>query len=122
MCLSIFGLAFVFCDPAYPATYYVDQSHARADENSGAEALPWKTMNHAAKILQAADTALVKEGIHNVGASANWAVPGVNPSYSATKDDPITFRACPGHKVKITTSGGQAAIGSNGRDYIQWGA
>jgi len=77
-------------------------------------------MNHAAKILRAGDTALVKEGIYNVGASANWAVPAVNPSHSGTKDDPITFRACPGHKVKITTSGGQAAIGSNGKDYILW--
>jgi len=77
-------------------------------------------MNHAAKILQAGDTALVKEGIYDVGASPNWAVPAVDPSHSGTKDDLITFRACPGHRVKITTSGGQAAIGSNGRDYIVW--
>jgi len=77
-------------------------------------------MNHAARILRAGDTALVKEGIYNVGASANWAVPAVNPSHSGTKDSPITFKACPEYRVKITTSGGQAAIGSNGRDYIVW--
>lgn len=121
MWLSVLGLALVFCEPAHPATYYVDQGHARAhDENEGTEALPWKTINHAATILQAADTVLVKEGIYNVGASAGWAVPAVNPSHSGTKDNPITFKARPGHRVTITTSGGQAAIGSSSRDYIVW--
>ncbi len=121
MWLVASGLALAFCEPVHPATYCVDQSHARAsDENSGTEALPWKTINHAARILRAGDTALVKEGIYNVGASANWAVPAVNPSHSGTKDSPITFKAFPEHRVKINTSGGQAAIGSNGRDYIVW--
>jgi hypothetical protein len=101
--------------------YYVDQSHRLAnDENQGTEALPWSTLNHAATILQAGDTVLVKEGTYNVGASASWAVPAVNPSRSGEKGNPITFKAFPKHKVMITTSGGQAAIGSNGRDYIIW--
>lgn len=102
-------------------TYYVDQNHPRAsDENPGAEQSPWKTINHAATILKAGDTALVKEGTYSVGASANWAVPAVNPAHSGTKDNPIRLKACAGHRVMITTSGGQAAIGSNSRDYIVW--
>jgi hypothetical protein len=102
------------------ATYYVDQSDPRAsDDAAGTEASPWKTINHAATVLQAGDTVLVKEGTYNVGASPGWAAPAVGPSHSGTVDNPITFQACPGHRVTITTSGGQAAIGSN-RDYVVW--
>jgi hypothetical protein len=54
-----------------------------------------------------------------VGASPNWAAPGVGPVNAGTEDAPITFQACRGHQVTITTSGGQAAIGSN-RDYVVW--
>jgi hypothetical protein len=121
MWMVIAGLIFVFCKPAYTVIYYVDQGHARAsDKNPGTEALPWKTINYAATILRAGDSALVKQGIYNVGTSPNWAVPAVNPSHSGTRDNPITFVSCPRHKVKIITFGGQAAIGSNGRDYIFW--
>ena len=119
--LSVLALILALCSMARPATYYVEQGHpAASDENRGTETLPFKTINHAAKVLQAGDTVLVKEGTYNVGASANWAVPAVNPSNSGAKQDPITFKAFEGHKVRITTSGGQAAIGSSGRDYIIW--
>jgi hypothetical protein len=102
------------------ATYYVDQDHPRAsDKNSGAEDSPWNTINHAATVLRAGDTVLVNEGIYDVGASANWAVPAVGPIHAGTAAAPITFQAHPGHRVTITTSGGQAAIGSN-RDYVVW--
>jgi hypothetical protein len=105
---------------ASAATYYVDRSHPRAsDENPGTEDSPWKTINHAATVLRAGDTVLVKEGTYNVGASPGWAAPAVGPVHAGTADAPITFRACLGHRVTITTSGGQAAIGSN-RDYVVW--
>jgi len=98
----------------------VDQHHPRAsDENAGTGESPWKTINHAAAVLQAGDTVLVKEGIYNVGASPDWAAPAVGPAHAGTADAPITFRACRGHRVTITTSGGQAAIGSN-RDHVVW--
>jgi hypothetical protein len=117
----VFGLALMFCGPVRPATYHVDQSHAQAnDDNPGTEALPWKTINHAATVLKAGDTVLVKKGTYNVGASPSWAVPAVNPSHSGTQCDPIKFKAHLGHAVQITTTGGQAAIGSNSRDYIVW--
>jgi len=119
--LSVPALAFVFCCSVRAATYYVDQSHPQAsDNNTGTEALAWKTINHAAVVLQAGDTVLVKEGTYNVGASSGWAVPAVNPSRSGTPDNPITFKAYAGHKVTITTSGGQAAIGSGNQNYIVW--
>lgn len=121
MVLSVLASAFAISPSVRAVTYYVDQSHPLgSDNNPGTEALPWKTINHAATVLQAGDTALVKEGTYDVGASPGWAVPAVNPSHSGTPDNPITFRAYPGHKVTITTSGGQAAIGSAGKDYIVW--
>jgi len=120
--LTVLGvLAFVSCSAVQAMTYYVDQRHpGGSDNNPGTEALPWKTINHGATVLQAGDTALVKEGTYNVGASPTWAVPAVNPSHSGTQDNPITLRVCSGHKVTITTSGGQAAIGSSNNDYIVW--
>ena len=113
--------AAVWSEWACAAVYYVDQNHKQAnDDNAGTESSPWKTINHAAGVLSAGDTVIVKQATYNVGASANWAVPAVNPSRSGTKDSPITFRAYPGDQVIVTTSGGQAAIGSSGRDYIIW--
>ena len=101
--------------------YFVDQNNPNAsDENFGTEEEPWETINHAAEVLQAGDTVLVREGVYNVGSSPSWSTPAVTPSNSGTPGNPITFKAYPGDQVTITTSGGQAAIGSNGRDYIIW--
>jgi hypothetical protein len=102
------------------ATYYVDRNHPQAsDDNPGSHESPWLSINHAATVLRAGDTVLVKEGTYDVGASPDWAAPAVGPLHSGTADAPITLKACPGHRVTITTSGGQAAIGSN-RDYVVW--
>ncbi|MBL7041259.1 MAG: right-handed parallel beta-helix repeat-containing protein [Pirellulaceae bacterium] len=118
--LSLTALAFVLSRPLPAETYYVDQSNPHSsDNNAGTEALPWKTINHAATVLRAGDTVLIKEGTYDVGASTGWADPAVGPSHAGTAEEPITFKACPGQKVTITTSGGQAAIGS-GRDYAVW--
>lgn len=118
--LSLMTLGRAFPGSLPAATYYVDQGHPQAsDHNAGTEASPWGTINHAATVLRAGDTVLVKEGTYNVGASSGWAAPAVAPAHRGTKENPITFKACPGHEVTITTSGGQAAIGS-GRDYVVW--
>ena len=43
--------------------YIVDQKHPQAaDTNPGTESLPWKTIAHAAKTLQAGDIARIKAG------------------------------------------------------------
>ena len=118
--LSSMALGAGLSRPLSAGTYYVDQKHTRAsDENAGTEKSPWKTINHAATALRAGDTVLVKEGTYDVGASPNWAAPAVGPVHAGTADSPITFQAHPGHRVTITTSGGQAAIGSN-RDFVVW--
>jgi len=118
--LTAMVLAISVSAPLLAATYYVDQDHPRAnDKNAGTEESPWKTIHHAAGLLRAGDTVLVKQGTYDVEASENWAVPAVAPTNAGTTDAPITFQACPGHQVTITTSGGQAAIGSN-RDYVVW--
>jgi len=119
--LSSLALAFVFSGSIRAETYFVDQNDPQAsDINPGTQTLPWKTINHAATLLRAGDTVFVKQGTYNVGASSEWAVPAVNPFHSGTPDNPITFRVCRGHRVMVTTSGGQAAIGSSNRDYIVW--
>lgn len=118
--LIFMALVVLFSGTVAARTYYVDQNDPRArDKNAGTEAAPWKTLNHAATVLRAGDTVRVAEGTYNVGASPNWASPAVGPAHAGTADAPITFRACPGHRVTIETSGGQAAIGSN-RDYVVW--
>ena len=118
--LGSVALATVLCGSLSAATYFVDQNHPRAsDENSGTAQSPWKTIHHAATVLQAGDTVVVKAGTYDVGASPSWAAPAVGPVHPGTAEAPITFRACRGHLVTITTSGGQAAIGSN-RDYVVW--
>jgi hypothetical protein len=118
--LTLIAFAAVPSGSLAASTYYVDQSHPRAgDKNAGTETSPWKTINHAATVLRAGDTVLAKEGTYNVGTSPGWAAPAVGPARAGTKDRPITFQACPGHRVTITTAGGQAAIGSN-RDYVVW--
>ena len=116
----------IWFDPSYDSCptgnfYFVDQNNPQAsDENPGTEDLPWKTINHAAEVLQAGDTVLVRGGVYNVGSSPSWSTPAVTPSNSGTPGNPITFKAYPGNQVTITTSGGQAAIGSNGKNYIVW--
>ena len=72
--LGSMALALVLSGPLRAATYYVDRSHPQAsDAAAGTEASPWKTINHAATVLRAGDTVLVKEGTYNVGASPGWA-------------------------------------------------
>ncbi|MBN2269474.1 MAG: right-handed parallel beta-helix repeat-containing protein [Sedimentisphaerales bacterium] len=63
--LVVPGLASVFCEPVYSATYYVDQSHAGgSDENPGSEAKPLRTVQKAADIARAGDTILVRSGVY----------------------------------------------------------
>jgi hypothetical protein len=95
--LTAMPLAAALSGPVSAATYYVDQDHPQAsDDNAGTEESPWKTINHAAKVLRAGDTVVVKKGIYDVGVSANWATPAVAPVNAGTVDAPITFQACRG--------------------------
>lgn len=115
MSLLIFSL-FAFC--AHAATYYVDQSHPSAsDLNPGTETLPWKTPNKAAQTIKAGDTVLIKSGEYNVGVGT-WYSPALNPANSGTAQNPIIFKAYPGHRVKLVAT--IKVVGSYQRNYIIW--
>jgi hypothetical protein len=88
-------------------TYVVDiENPAASDNNPGTEALPWKTIYKAAATL-----------------NCSWTTPALNPARSGTADNPIAFRAYPGHRPLLTnsvTDYGCPTIGAKDRDYIIW--
>ncbi|MCK4623721.1 MAG: right-handed parallel beta-helix repeat-containing protein [Phycisphaerae bacterium] len=85
--------------------YYVAKNGS--DSNPGTEAKPWLTMNKAAATLVAGDTAYVKKGTY---------APIKSFANSGTKGNLITFRAYPGHNVKIELGGNNLTIN---KDYIR---
>ena len=82
-------------DTYTPRTYVVDRGHAQAsDSNPGSEALPWRTIQHAADVVLAGDTVIVKAGTYNeriTFASGTRGAPGQR----------ITFRAEPRRSVTM---------------------
>jgi len=78
----------------HPDTYYVDQSHPRAnDKNPGTDDAPFKTIRAAAKAIQGGDTVIVMPGVYRetVGFSA-----------SGTPEKPTVIRASENYKVIVT--------------------
>jgi hypothetical protein len=76
-----------------PAVYYVDRLHPQAsDGNPGTEALPWKTIQHAANVAQAGDTVYVKAGTY---------LERVHPAHSGSSGQRITFQALPSRSVTM---------------------
>jgi hypothetical protein len=91
--LSLVGLAM----PASSAVYYVDRNHPSAsDANPGTEALPWRTIQHAADVLVAGDTAYVKTGSYPER---------VVPQGSGTSSAPILFASLPDRAATIDGAG-----------------
>lgn len=76
-------------------TYHVAQNHPSAsDDNAGTEDAPWRTINHAAQVLQPGERVLIHAGIYR-----EWVKPargGTSPSRM------ITYEAAPGEEVIIT--------------------
>ena len=105
-----------------PGSYYVDGENAAAsDDNSGTEERPWKSLYKAATVLEAGDVVYVKQGTYEVEDGCSWSRPAINPRNSGTAENPIAFRAYPGHKVVVTnavTDKGCAVLGARDRDYI----
>ncbi len=67
------------------AMYYVDQRHPRAsDSNVGSEDAPWLTIQHAADVMRAGDTAYVAAGVYEERVQAK---------NSGELGKPITFKA-----------------------------
>ena len=63
------------------STYYV--STAGSDAGPGSLASPFRTIQHAAKLVQLGDTVLVRGGTYRET---------VTPSHSGTSSQPITFK------------------------------
>jgi hypothetical protein len=107
------------------SVFYVHKSHPQSsDLNPGTESLPWKTIRHAANVVQAGETVYVKgDGATYTESSSQegWNTPTLNPAHSGTPGNPITFRAYPGHRVTIVNAHPfNPVLGTSGRDYIIW--
>jgi hypothetical protein len=74
-------------------TYWVDNANPLAnDGNPGSEALPWKSIGHAASIAVAGDTVNVKAGTYPER---------VHPAHSGSAGARITFQAFPRRTVTM---------------------
>ena len=71
--------------------FYV--SISGSDRNPGTRARPWQTIAHAARVLRAGQTAVVRRGTYNE--SFNW-------SKGGTDSAPVTIRAATGARVTVT--------------------
>lgn len=85
------GLLFLLAANGLAKTYYVDKDSGN-DFNPGSEKAPYKTINHAASLMQAGDTTYVKAGIYNEV---------VELKHSGTYEDPIVLSAYPGDRPII---------------------
>jgi parallel beta helix pectate lyase-like protein len=81
----------------FSKTYHVDQKHPKAsDGNPGTKDLPFKTINHAAGVLQPGERVVVGEGVYR-----EWVCPqrgGTDPEHM------ISYEAEPGAKIVIKGS------------------
>lgn len=95
--LLIFGL---FASSAWAATYYVNKQAPNAsDANSGTPDAPWLTIQHAADMVTAGDTVIVKPGVY---------FESVKLSKTGAVTSPIIFKGEPGAILD----------GSNAGDYV----
>ncbi len=85
---SVLLIVGLFASSAWAATYYVNnQAPSASDANPGTLDAPWLTIQHAADMVTAGDTIIVKPGLYNEG---------VRLSNSGTTSAPITFTGEPG--------------------------
>lgn len=87
------AILLALASPSHGATYVVDRGHPQAsDANPGSEALPWRTISHAAATVSAGDTVYVKAGTYPER---------VVIQRSGAAGAEIVFAAYPGHTVTI---------------------
>ncbi|MBN2383814.1 right-handed parallel beta-helix repeat-containing protein [bacterium] len=80
-------------EPSLGTTYYVDgQNPEASDLNSGTEAAPWLTIQHAATVISAGDTVLVKEGVYPERIMVqNSGTPGAQITFSNYADELVVI-------------------------------
>lgn len=119
--LALFAFVVTFSVTANSATYYVDKNHSSSsDSNSGTEASPWQTIQHAANVLVAGDTVYVKQGVYKevyaIGPDND--IPGLKPQNSGTAGNPITYEAFPGDVVVVDQQNSGTGFHISNRHYI----
>jgi hypothetical protein len=93
------GSEFVFWEQPleFSRTYYVDNQNPRAaDSNPGTHELPFRTINHAAQVLQPDERVLIMAGVYRE--RVDPARGGIGPTHM------ISYEAAPGAKVIVKGS------------------
>ncbi len=93
-------------EPSWTAIYYVAASGG-SDSNPGTEAAPWATVQKAASVITAGDTAYIKNGTYalNTHPATKYIAPANSGNATAGW---ITFAAYPGHAPVL--DGGNAVL------------
>jgi len=81
----------LLCSTSALAHIYVVSPNG-SDSNNGDSEAPFKTINHAARIMQAGDRCIVKAGDY---------FETVNPAASGTESQPVIYQAAAGERVVI---------------------
>ena len=80
---------------SYSKTYYVDKHHPEAsDQNPGTKKKPFRTINQAAKVVQAGEQVMIRGGVYHE--QIQPAQGGVSPKQM------IKYQAYPGDEVIVT--------------------
>jgi len=102
-----------------PGAYYVattgsDSNDGRLNEDGGTG--PWRTIQHAAQLLEAGDTVYVREGIYTEPGPAPGYTSsvGIRPKNSGEDGKPIRYIAYPGEKVVLDQNV------ESGGFYLKW--
>ena len=113
-CLLIIGLltALFFARVSWATTYYV--ATTGKDSNSGTQSAPFKTINKAAKVVQAGDTVRVLPGQY---AAAGSSVHGILTQANGTASSRIRFVSDTKWDAKIVSSGAYN-VWSNTGNYV----
>jgi len=96
-----------YCLPT--GNYYYIASSSCSDSYPGTLSQPWCTLSKAASTLQAGETVLVQNGIYPIYR--------INPTYSGTLNNPITFKAN-GNNVILDGSNQDIGFYLSNRNYI----
>ena len=108
MCLMLVAPAGIAAEDG--TTYYV--APGGNDTWPGTDAQPWASIDHAATVMQAGDTVLIRGGEY---------YESVETRFSGASGAPITFQAYPGETPILDGTGGSGGNGFNvagGHSYI----
>ncbi len=101
--IAVLALLPLQAAPALGETYYVAPPPAGDDGNPGTLPAPWATLQHAADVVQAGDTVLVRAGSYA----------GAQFTTSGTAAEPIELRAFPGEEPEIVADNASTPDGIN---------